>query len=74
MLAAEVCSGPAPLVLRLMGKRKAAAAVTILGSLLTRFAWVQAGKVSARRNASTTSGPGANDATAAPPAQDRSRL
>jgi formate-dependent nitrite reductase membrane component NrfD len=39
MKAAAILSGPAPLVLRLLGKRKAAAAATILGSLLTRFAW-----------------------------------
>ena len=44
MRAAAALSGPLPLVLRLIGKRKAAAAATVLGSLLTRFAWVQAGK------------------------------
>jgi len=41
-------SGPLPLVLRLMRKRKAAAASAILGSLITRIAWVEAGKASAR--------------------------
>jgi hypothetical protein len=41
-------SGPVPLLLRLLGARKAAAASTLLGSLITRFAWVEAGKVSAR--------------------------
>ena len=37
-------AGPVPFVLRLFGKRKAAAAATLLGSLITRFAWVEAGK------------------------------
>jgi hypothetical protein len=37
-----------PLFLRLMGKRKAAAAATLAGSLVTRFAWVEAGKASAK--------------------------
>ena len=69
MQAAEILSGPVPLVLRLIGKRRAAAAAAIVGSLLTRFAWVEAGKVSARRNASTTSDRGASGATEAPPAQ-----
>jgi formate-dependent nitrite reductase membrane component NrfD len=43
-------SGPLPLALRLLGgrrARKAAAASTLLGSLLTRIAWVEAGKRSA---------------------------
>ena len=44
MKAAGALSGPVPFVLRLLGKRKAAAAATVLGSLLTRFAWVEAGK------------------------------
>lgn len=44
---AGAMSGPIPFALRLFGKRKAAAAVTLLGSLLTRFAWVSAGKTSA---------------------------
>jgi hypothetical protein len=39
--------GPVPFLLRLFGKRKAAAAATLLASLLTRFAWVEAGKRSA---------------------------
>jgi formate-dependent nitrite reductase membrane component NrfD len=39
-------AGPVPFVLRLFGKRKAAAAATLLGSLITRFAWVEAGKKS----------------------------
>jgi formate-dependent nitrite reductase membrane component NrfD len=48
-----VFSGPVPLLLRLAGlrlprARKAAAAAAILGSLLTRFAWIQAGRVSSR--------------------------
>lgn len=37
-------AGPVPFLLRLFGKRKAAAAATLLGSLITRFAWVEAGK------------------------------
>ena len=41
-------SGPVPLLLRLLRKRKAAAASAILGSLITRIAWVEAGRVSAR--------------------------
>lgn len=45
-------SGPLPLVLRLLGlrsrnARKAAAASAILGSLITRIAWLEAGKASA---------------------------
>ena len=73
MKAATALSGAVPLVLRLIGKRKAAAAATILGSLITRFAWVEAGKVSARRSASTTSDPEASGATEAPPAQSQDR-
>lgn len=42
-----VLSGPLPLALRLLRKRRAAAVSTLLGSLITRFAWVAAGKVSA---------------------------
>jgi len=46
-------SGPLPLVLRLLGlrskrARSAAAASALLGSLITRIAWVEAGKASAR--------------------------
>jgi formate-dependent nitrite reductase membrane component NrfD len=37
-------SGPVPFALRLFGNRKAAAVSTLLGSLATRFAWVEAGK------------------------------
>jgi formate-dependent nitrite reductase membrane component NrfD len=49
MKAAELLSGPVPLVLRLLGlrskrARRAAAAATLLGSLLTRLAWVEAGR------------------------------
>lgn len=73
MKAAALLSGPLPLVLRLAGKRKAAAAATLLGSLLTRFAWVEAGKVSSRRSASTTSGPEVTGATAGPPSQTPAR-
>lgn len=46
-------SGPVPLLLRLVGGRsrkvrRLAAASAIAGSLITRFAWVNAGRVSAR--------------------------
>lgn len=46
-------SGPLPLVLRLLGlrskrARRAAAASSLLGSLITRIAWIEAGKASAR--------------------------
>jgi len=41
-------SGPIPLALRLLGARRGAAVSTLLGSLITRFAWVQAGKASAK--------------------------
>jgi hypothetical protein len=45
-------SGPLPLVLRLLGirskrARRAAAASALLGSLITRVAWIEAGKASA---------------------------
>ena len=46
-----VLSGPLPLLLRLAGGRRArrtAALSALAGSLLTRFAWVAAGHVSAR--------------------------
>lgn len=45
-----VLSGPIPLLLRLLGARKAAAVSSLVGSLLTRFGWVEAGKVSADDN------------------------
>ena len=46
-------SGPLPLVLRLLGirskrARRVAAASALLGSLITRVAWIEAGKASAR--------------------------
>ncbi|HEY2090533.1 MAG TPA: NrfD/PsrC family molybdoenzyme membrane anchor subunit [Thermoanaerobaculia bacterium] len=52
MRTAGVLSGPLPLALRLLGvkskrARRVAAAITIAGSLVTRFAWVEAGKTSA---------------------------
>jgi len=52
MRTAGVLSGPVPLALRLLGMkskraRRVAAAITIAGSLVTRFAWVEAGKKSA---------------------------
>jgi Polysulphide reductase, NrfD len=45
---AGLLSGPIPLALRILGHRKAAAVATLTGSLLTRIAWVQAGKASAK--------------------------
>jgi formate-dependent nitrite reductase membrane component NrfD len=50
---AAVLSGPVPLVMRLFGgrskkARRVAAAATLAGSLITRFAWVEAGKKSAK--------------------------
>jgi DMSO reductase anchor subunit len=45
---ADALSGPIPLLLRLFGKRRAAAVSTLLGSLATRFAWVEAGRRSAK--------------------------
>ncbi|HEX8619073.1 MAG TPA: NrfD/PsrC family molybdoenzyme membrane anchor subunit [Thermoanaerobaculia bacterium] len=41
---AGALSGPVPFLLRLFGKRKAAAAATLVGSLMTRIAWIEAGK------------------------------
>lgn len=46
-------SGPLPLALRLIGirskrARRAAAASALLGSIVTRIAWIEAGKVSAK--------------------------
>jgi hypothetical protein len=41
-------SGPVQLILRLSGKRRAAGVAMLLGSLLTRYGWMEAGKVSAR--------------------------
>jgi formate-dependent nitrite reductase membrane component NrfD len=51
--AASLLSGPIPLALRLLGirskrARRAAALASLAGSLITRFAWVEAGKASAR--------------------------
>lgn len=48
-------SGPLPLALRLLGARsvrarRAAAVAQIAGSLITRFAWIAAGKASARQS------------------------
>jgi len=48
MRTAGILSGPLPLLLRLLGRRRAAAVTAIAGSLLTRYGWVEAGKVSAR--------------------------
>ncbi len=41
-----VFSGPIPLALRLLGARKTAAVSTLIGSLLTRYAWIRKGKES----------------------------
>ena len=43
-----VLAGPIPLFLRLMGARRSAAVATLAGSLITRFAWVEAGKTSTK--------------------------
>lgn len=53
---AGVFSGPVPLALRVLGSRsqtarRAAALSTIVGSMLTRVGWVEAGRESARRPA-----------------------
>jgi formate-dependent nitrite reductase membrane component NrfD len=45
---ASVLAGPLALVLRLAGARRAAAVSAVVGSLLTRYAWLEAGKASAR--------------------------
>jgi formate-dependent nitrite reductase membrane component NrfD len=51
---AGALSGPIPFLLRLFGKRKAAAAATLAGSLLTRIGWVEAGKKSAGTTSAST--------------------
>jgi hypothetical protein len=43
-----ILSGPVPLALRILGAKKGAAISTLVGSLITRFAWVEAGKASAK--------------------------
>jgi hypothetical protein len=60
MRAAGLLSGPLPLILRLAGRRslrvrRVAALATIAGSILTRVAWVSAGRPSAERHAIATS-------------------
>ena len=55
MHGAEILSGPVPLALRLLAPqvpavRIAAALMTIAGSLLTRLAWIAAGRASAARS------------------------
>jgi hypothetical protein len=65
MRAAGLLSGPLPLILRLAGRRslrvrRVAALATIAGSILTRVAWVSAGRPSAERHAIPTS-PGRTD-------------
>jgi formate-dependent nitrite reductase membrane component NrfD len=54
-----VLSGPVPLALRLIGGRssrirRAAALISLAGSLITRFAWVEAGKASAKSYTAAT--------------------
>ena len=46
--AAALTAGPLALLLRLAGRRRAAAVAAVAGSLLTRYAWLEAGKASAR--------------------------
>jgi hypothetical protein len=58
-----VLSGPVPLALRILGRRsptarRAAALSTIAGSLLTRIAWIQAGRQSALSPAQTAAASG----------------
>ena len=57
--AAAVLSGPVPLILRAFARqsrsaRRAAALSTLAGSLLTRVAWIAAGKASARQEATSS--------------------
>lgn len=57
MHGAEILSGPVPLVLRLVAShvpaaRMVIAALTLIGSLLTRVAWIAAGRASAASRAS----------------------
>lgn len=57
--AGGVLSGPLPLALRLLGgrsprARRVAALSQLVGSLITRFAWVEAGKASARSYTAAT--------------------
>jgi hypothetical protein len=46
--AGALLTGPVPLLLRLLGARRAAAVAALAGSLLNRYGWLEAGKVSAR--------------------------
>jgi len=46
--AGTVLAGLVPVVLRLAGARRAAAVAQIVGSLVTRYGWVEAGRASAR--------------------------
>ena len=45
-IAGEILSGPLSLLLRLAGRRKAAAALSLFGSLITRLEWIEAGRQS----------------------------
>ena len=45
---AAALAGPLALVLRLAGARRAAAVAAVAGALVTRYAWLEAGRVSAR--------------------------
>jgi hypothetical protein len=46
--AGAALAGPLALVLRLAGARRLAALAAVAGSLVTRYAWIEAGKASAR--------------------------
>jgi hypothetical protein len=79
MRAAGLLSGPIPLILRLLAGRsktprgvklrKAAAISSIAGSLCTRVAWIQAGKVSAADPSITLELPSAPDEKVSIPAK-----
>jgi DMSO reductase anchor subunit len=45
--AGAVLGGPLSLLLRLLGARRLAAAASVTGSLVTRYAWIEAGRASA---------------------------
>ncbi len=56
--AGELLSGPVPLALRLLGRgssnaRQLAAVATLIGSVLTRIGWIEAGRESAARTTSS---------------------
>ena len=45
---AGICTGPATLMLRIMGWREVAAVCFLLGAVLSRYGWLHAGRASAR--------------------------